>query len=417
MQRSLQVSGIGVISAFGTSHAAFRDGLLEGRSGIAPLSGFDTSECRTTLAAQVTGFEPAKWVAPMKLRRLDRTGVYALALAQLVLADAQRTPTPDGDDRSGVVLGTWTAGGQSTQQYLDAFFRSGPANAPALLFDSTVANSAASLAGMEYKLRGPNVTVSHKEASGLGAIVCAAELLRGDRACGLLTGGVDAVFEPFFKAHDRFAVMSGDAAFSRRQSPFDCERAGFVLGEGGFGLWLQQSDDRTDGRDEAVVGVAAAGAAVGLNLWPDKPEPLVRTMRLALEDAGLSPDDVDVVYASANATGLDATEAEALIPAFRRQRGGRHVAQGSARRIRRVRRGRLCGRVPVRTRGAGAADCGPGEADRCSRAVEPGLRRRSMLPDRSCWSTVLRAAARCSAWCCARRQPGRSKTVPYTNRM
>jgi 3-oxoacyl-(acyl-carrier-protein) synthase len=306
-----------VVSAFGTSAAAFRDGLLEGRSGITPLSGFDTSDCRTTLAAQVTGFEPAKWVAPMKLRRLDRTGVYALALAQLVLADAHRTPTPDGDDRSGVVLGTWTAGGQSTQQYLDAFFRSGPANAPALLFDSTVANSAASLAGMEYKLRGPNVTVSHKEASGLGAIVCAAELLRGGRACGLLTGGVDAVFEPFFKAYDRFGVMSGDAAFSSRQSPFDCERAGFVLGEGGFGLWLEQSDDRTAGQDEEVVGVGAAGAAVGLNLWPDKPEPLVRTMRLALEDAGLSPEDVDVVYASANAmAGFDATEAEALSQLF-----------------------------------------------------------------------------------------------------
>ncbi|MEO8259068.1 MAG: beta-ketoacyl synthase N-terminal-like domain-containing protein [Acidobacteriota bacterium] len=317
MQRSLRVSGIGIVSAFGTSPAAFRDGLLAGRSAIVPLSGFETGDCRTTLAAQVTDFEAAAWVAPMKLRRLDRTGVYALALARLVLADAQRTPTPDGDDRSGVVLGTWTAGGQSTQQYLDAFFRSGPASAPALLFDSTVANSAASLAGMEYKLRGPNVTVSHKEASGLGAIVCAAEMLRAERACGLLTGGVDAVFEPFFKAYDRFAVMSGEAAFSSRLAPFDDDRAGFVLGEGGFGLWLEQSDDRTAGQGEEVLGVAAAGAAVGLNLWPDRPAPLVRTMRLALEDAGLSAEDVDVVYASANATAdLDVTEAAALSQLF-----------------------------------------------------------------------------------------------------
>jgi 3-oxoacyl-(acyl-carrier-protein) synthase len=322
VQRALRVSGIGVVSAFGTSHAAFRDALLEGRSGIAPLSGFETSDCRTTLAAQVTDFEPTKWVAPMKLRRLDRTGVYALALARLALEDAQRTPPPDGDDRLGVVLGTWTAGGQSTQQYLDAFFRSGPASAPALLFDSTVGNSAASLAGMEYKLRGPNVTVSHKEASGIGAIVCAAELLRADRACGLLAGGVDAVFETFFKAHDGFGVMSGDAKFSSRLSPFDRERAGFVLGEGAFGLWLEQSDGRTGGHGE-VLGVAAAGAAVRLNLWPDKPEPLVRTMRLALEDAGLTPGDVDVVYASANATaGLDATEADALSQLFG---GGRAV--------------------------------------------------------------------------------------------
>jgi act minimal PKS chain-length factor (CLF/KS beta) len=90
-----------------------------------------------------------------------------------------------------------------------------------------------------------------------------------------------------------------------------------VLGEGGFGLWLEQSDGLASGQAEEVVGVAAAGAAVGLNLWPDQPEPLMRTMRLALEDAGLSPADVDVVYASANATAdLDATEAEALSRLF-----------------------------------------------------------------------------------------------------
>ena len=71
----------------------------------------------------------------------------------------------------GVVLGTWSAGGGSTQQFLDALFRKGPSGAPALLFDSTVANAAASLAGLEHRFRGPNLTVSHKEASSLAAVV------------------------------------------------------------------------------------------------------------------------------------------------------------------------------------------------------------------------------------------------------
>ena len=81
----------------------------------------------------------------MKLRRLDRTGVYALAAARLALDDAKEVISADGADDLGVVLGTWTAGGQSTQQFLEALFRSGPTGAPALLFDSTVGNSAASL--------------------------------------------------------------------------------------------------------------------------------------------------------------------------------------------------------------------------------------------------------------------------------
>ncbi len=194
----------------------------------------------------------------MKLRRLDRTGVYALAAARLALDDAKETINAEGADDLGVVLGTWTAGGQSTQQFLDALFRSGPTGAPALLFDSTVGNSAASLAGLEFKLRGPNVTVSHKEASGLAAIVTAVDHVREGRARAMLAGGVDAVYETFYKGHDRFNAMSGDAQFSHRAAPFD-ERS----------RWIRhrrrrvQAVARTNGRGEqrphgeilGVVGV------------------------------------------------------------------------------------------------------------------------------------------------------------------
>jgi len=316
VQPPVSVSGLGVVSAFGTTHAAFVSALLEGRSAVAPIVGFDTEGCRTRIAAQASGFEPTAWISPMKLRRLDRTGVYAVALTRLAFEDGGRAPQPDGDDQSGVVLGTWTAGGQSTQQYLAALFSGGPASAPALLFESTVGNAAASLSGMEFKLRGPNATVSHKEASGLAAIVAGVELLRAGRAAHLIAGGVDAVYETFFKAYDRFKVMSAEPTFCPRVAPFDAERSGFVLGEGGFGLWLHRNGGVVS-RHGQILGASAGGAAVPLNTWPDKPDTLARTMNLALEDAGLSAADVDVVYASANATRtLDATEAAALKTLF-----------------------------------------------------------------------------------------------------
>lgn len=316
MQPPVSVSGVGVVSAFGTTHDAFVSALLEGRSAIAPIVGFDTGGCRTRIAAQASGFEPTAWVSPMKLRRLDRTGAYAVALTRLAFEDGGRVPQPDGDDEAGVVLGTWTAGGQSTQQYLEALFAGGPTRAPALLFESTVGNAAASLSGMEFKLRGPNATVSHKEASGLAAIVAGVDLLRSGRVSHLIAGGVDAVYETFFKAHDRFKVMSAEPVFSHRVAPFDVERSGFALGEGGFGLWLQQ-DCGTTARHGHILGAAAAGTAVPLHAWADRPDALTRTMTLALEDAGLTAADVDVVYASANATRtLDATEAAALAAMF-----------------------------------------------------------------------------------------------------
>jgi 3-oxoacyl-[acyl-carrier-protein] synthase II len=316
MQRRVSVVGIGVVSPFGTSYESFRDALLRGQTGIAPITDFDTKECRSTLAASVTGFDAPAWISPMKLRRMDRTGAYAVAASSLAMDDARQTRSGDGVDDSGVMLGTWTAGGQATQDYLSALFRTGPSGAPALLFNSTVANAAASLVGLEYKLRGPNATVSYKEASGLAAIVSATEMIREGHASALAAGGVDAVYEIFFKAYDRFHVMSPASTPDARVAPFDESRSGFVLGEGGFVLWLEQGDGwQTRGATAhgEILGVGASSAAVSLNAWPDASAPLVRTMRLALDDAGIEPGDVDVVYASANATPtLDRVEAEAL---------------------------------------------------------------------------------------------------------
>lgn len=318
------MSGISIVSAFGTTHQPFVEALLQGRSAIAPVTGFDATRCRTTLAAQTSNIQLTDWMPPMKLRRLERTGVYAVALTRLAFEDAGRTATPAGDDHSGVVLGTWTAGGQSSQVYLDALFGGGPTNAPAILFESTVGNAAASLAGLEFKLRGPNMTVSHKEASGLLAIVSAVDMLRLQRAKGLVAGAVDVIYETFFKAHDRFSVMSPAPGFSRATAPFDTQRSGFVLGEGGVGLWLELADEAQSSASRArhgwILGTGVSSSAVPLNAWPDSTEPLVRTMRLALDDAGLAPADVHVVYASANATTtLDRIEALALHQLF----GGR----------------------------------------------------------------------------------------------
>jgi len=320
VQRAVSVVGIGVVSPFGTSPESFKDALLEGRTGIAPVTDFDTSGCRSTLAATVRGFDAPAWIPPMKLRRMDRTGAYAIAAARLAMDDARQTIPADGVDDSGVMLGTWTAGGQATQDYLSAFFRTGPSGAPALLFNSTVANAAASLVGLEFKLRGPNATVSYKEASGLAAIVSATELIRNGQASAVVAGGVDAVYEVFYKAHDRFRVMSPAIEAGARVAPFDAARDGFVLGEGGFALWLEHGsawESRGAVARGAILGVGASSAAVPVNAWPDRSEPLVRTMHLALNDAGLQPGDVHVVYASANATHvLDAVEAEALSELF-----------------------------------------------------------------------------------------------------
>jgi 3-oxoacyl-[acyl-carrier-protein] synthase II len=345
------VTGVGVVSPVGDSPEGFRDALLGGASGIAVDDRFTGADCRSRLTARVSGFDAAKWISPMKLRRMDTTGPYALVAMRQAMDAAHyavRT-TGDGDDRTGVVLGSYSAGGQATNEYLGALFDGGPTGAPALLFNSTVGNAAAGLAGLEYKLRGPNATVSQKEASGLAAIAIAVDLLRLGRADAVGAGGMDAIYDLFFRAHDRFSVMNDAASVDHSIAPFDRCRRGFVMGEGGFVVWLERGEawrDRGAQPLAEVLGVGRASATCPVNCWPEDPGPLVHTIRVALEDAGVRAEEIDTIYASANASrGLDAVEARALTTVFRGTQA-----------------------VVTATKGA-LGECGASGADACAAAI------------------------------------------------
>jgi 3-oxoacyl-[acyl-carrier-protein] synthase II len=316
----VSITGIGVVSAFGDTRDRFRDELLAGATGVAPSAGFAAAGCRSVLAAPVAGFDRAAWIPPMKLRRMDDTGPFALVAVRQAMDDARYGLCDAGDDRAGIVLGTYSAGGQATDEYLAAFFQGGPTGVPALMFNSTVSNAAAGLCGLELRLRGPNVTITQKEASGLAAIATAADAIRSGRADGVAAGGTDAIYDVFFKAHDTFRVLNASPAAGPATAPFSRCRAGFVLGEGGFALWLEGGDrwrERGAQRYGELLGIGASSTVVPVNAWPARPAPLVRTMQMALADAGLAPSDVDVVYASANASrGLDEVEAAALTELF-----------------------------------------------------------------------------------------------------
>ena len=313
MTKSIAVTGIGVVSPFGASKEKFRDALLAGTSGVGPVTAFDVSACRTHIGASVTGFDATAWIPPMKLRRMDDTARYAVVITRQAFEDGGYSFQDEGDDDAGIVLGTYTAGGQATSEYLTALHKGGAMGAPALLFNSTVANAPASLAGLEFKLRGPNVTVSQKEASGLAAVVMAVDALRLGRSKAIAAGGVDAIFDIFFRVHDRFGVMSPEDPATFR-GPFDRARGGFVLGEGGYAVLLS-ADDSAVGQAQ-ILGVSAHSAALPINAWPDRAEPIVRTMTAALVDAAIDPSQVNVVYASANGTSLDLVEADALAQVF-----------------------------------------------------------------------------------------------------
>ncbi len=322
------ITGVAACSSLGQTDA-FIEALLAGRSGIRPITSFEVSGRGARQAAELVDFDPAAFVAPMKLRRMDEVGRLAVAAARLTLDAAGLQHDDAGYDDVGVVLGTCTCGVHSTGEFLDRLLALGPTGAPALLFSNTVGNAAASLVALEEKLRGPNTTISYKEASGLAAAALAADMVRAGRASCLLTGGAEDIYDLYFQVHDWFGVLSQDGDHPEGARPFDVTRNGFVMGEGAF-LAVVEDAPHAARREApvlaAITGVGATAGITRLNAWPTDAAPLVRCMRAAMDEAGVSADQVGAVYAAANGSvDFDCLEAMAIAEAF----GGRAVTTTS----------------------------------------------------------------------------------------
>jgi len=330
VRRRAAITGVAACSSLGQTHA-FTDALLEGRSGIRPITSFDVSARRARHAAELLDFDPAAFIPPMKMRRMDEVGQLSVAAARLALDAAGLPRQETGYDDVGVVLGTCTCGVHSTGEFLDRLLDLGPTGAPALLFSNTVGNAAASLVALEEKLRGPNTTLSYKEASGMAAAALATDLVRAGKAGALVTGGAEDIYDLYFEVHDWFGVLSHDGAHPEGARPFDETRNGFVMGEGAF-VTIVEAWERAEARGATVlaevVGVGATSGVTSVNAWPTDGGPLVRCMQAALEEAGVPADAVGAVYAAANGSvDFDRLEATCLAEVF----GGRPVTTTSVK--------------------------------------------------------------------------------------
>ena len=311
------------MSCFGLGHRPFIDAILSGKTGVRTIARFETADCRSHSAALVSGFDPADFIAPLKLRRVDAVGRLALACTRQLLEHGGCVPDAGGRDDMGIALGTSTAGLDSLVEYLEGLTDHGPTGVPAILFSNTVANAPASLCAIEHGLRGPNVTFNQREASSLSALAFSVGAIRQGRATAMITGGADGLEQTFFKVHDRFRALSPMPGRNDRVEaarPFDRDRNGLVLGEGAF-LLLLEAASAAAARGARVygeiVGVGATASKTTVNRWPEDADGLIKGMGLALSDAGLRVEDVSAVIGTANGSpDLDRMEADAISRMF-----------------------------------------------------------------------------------------------------
>jgi len=304
------ITGMGCVSPLGNNVAATWEAAAAGKSGVAPITLFDAKELETRFAAEVKGFDPMALFGRKEGRRMDRYTQFAVAATQEALAHAQLDITDTNRDRIGVYLGTGIGGIGTILAEADVFREKGPRRVSPFLVPMMLPDTAGGQIAIMFGMRGPNLGLNSACATGSNTIGEAAEAIRRGAADVMIAGGAEAGIVPLAVAG--FNVMGAAStrndAPEKASRPFDKNRDGFVIGEGGAVLVLESE------AHAAERGATIYGEVLGYGITNDAHHisaPLenglgaVACMRLALRQARLKPEDIDYLNAHGTSTPLN----------------------------------------------------------------------------------------------------------------
>ena len=319
--RRVVVTGMGCVTPLGRDVASTWAAAVAGRSGVRPVTRFDTSDLPTRFAAECEAEIAPHGLPAKEVRRLDRAARLVLLAAEEAIADAGLESGVDRD-RVGVVIGTAIGGIGTLLSSYDAMLERGARRVSPFTVPMTLPNMPAGYVSMQHRLRGPILCPVGACASGAQALGAAARLIERGDADVVVAGGTEAAIHPLVIA--AFAAMRAlstrNDAPARASRPFDRDRDGFVLGEGAGVVVLEaaeHADARGARRRAEWLGYGEAADAS----HPASPAEDAAGARLAMEralaDAGLAPERVDAINAHATSTPAgDRSEAMAIRSVF-----------------------------------------------------------------------------------------------------
>ncbi len=329
--RRVVVTGVGLVTSLGIGRKENWEAAIAGRSGAATITAYEPLDTDTTVACQVTGFEPTDFMDRRVARRMDRFAQLAVAAGRMALEDAGLEIDPARAGRAGAMVGSGIGGLRTFEEQTLVVDQRGPDRVSPLFIPMVIANMAAAQVSMVLGLKGPLSCVSTACASGNHALGDATEAIRRGRADVMLAGGTEAsitrVGMAAFNSMRALSTRNDDPQGASR--PFDATRDGFVMGEAGAILVLESLEHAIDRGAEPlceVLGYGLTGDAHHLT----EPDPTgsapAAAVTMALEDAERSPSDIDYVNAHATSTPVgDPSEIRALRLAL-----GESVAEGIA---------------------------------------------------------------------------------------
>ncbi|MBZ4687144.1 MAG: fabF [Clostridiales bacterium] len=304
------VTGMGVISPVGIGLENFWQSLVEGKSGVGPITHFDASELSTRIAAEVKDFDAKDYIDRKEAKRMDRFTQFAVAAAKMASQDAGLEMEKLNSDRVGVVLGTGIGGIDTFEKQHKVLQDKGPGRVSPFFVPMMIANMAAGHISINLGAKGPNYTVITACASGTNAIGEAFKLLQRGDADVVITGGTEAAITPMsFSGFCSMKALSTHNDEPQKASrPFDKNRDGFVMGEGS-GILILETLEHAKKRGASIyaeiVGYGATADAYHITAPAPEGEGGARAMSNALKDAGLNPSDIDYINAHGTSTPLN----------------------------------------------------------------------------------------------------------------
>ena len=319
------VTGIGAITPLGLTAEESWENLKKGVSGAAPITHFDASQFKTQFACEVKGFVESKYIDRKEARKMDLYTEYAVAAAKMALEDSGIDLETVDKDNIGVVLGVGIGGIHTFEEEAGNYAVNGPQLGPKynpFFIPKMIADIAAGHISIEYGFHGPNYTTTSACASSSNALADAFNLIRLGKASAIITGGAEAAIWPAgvggFNAMKALSTRNDDP--TRASRPFSASRDGFVMGEGAGILILEELEHAKARGAKIYAEMAGAGmSADAYHITASHPDGLGAklVMKRALEDAGMTPDDIDYINVHGTSTHVgDISEAKAIKEVF-----------------------------------------------------------------------------------------------------
>ena len=318
--RRVVVTGLGVCSSVGSGVGKFWDALVSGRSGIGPITLFDAAALRSRIAGEVLDFDPEAKLDSKTIKRSARFTQLALVAAFEALDQAA---LPSGErENTAVIVGSGIGGFDMLEHEHSEFLERGPGKFAPLTVPMIIPNMAAGMIAIETGCRGANLCISTACAAGAHSIGTAFDLIRTRRADIALAGAAESTISPF--AVDGYcqlrALSTRNEEPEKASRPFSADRDGFVIAEGA-GLMVLESLAGARARGVQPLAEVAGYGITADGYHQTAPDPrrqgAIRAMRAALEDAGIVPEDVDLINAHGTSTPLnDAAETRSIKDVF-----------------------------------------------------------------------------------------------------